>query len=62
MVQIVLTAISPIYINIDATTNGVSSPVAGLRHVSPPQTKTTPSESTLTPGKNICADCERLIV
>ncbi|GLG97101.1 PDZ and LIM domain protein Zasp [Gryllus bimaculatus] len=45
-----------------------SPPVSGLRHVSAPETKSTPTTphedpfKILPPGQNICADCERLIV
>jgi hypothetical protein len=49
--------------------DSVTTPSAfGLRHISAPETKptpTTPQEDpfkTLPPGQNICADCERLIV
>ncbi|XP_068081201.1 PDZ and LIM domain protein Zasp isoform X2 [Anabrus simplex] len=46
----------------------VSPPVSGLRHVSAPETRPTPTTphedpfKILPPGQNICADCERLIV
>ncbi|XP_066260038.1 PDZ and LIM domain protein Zasp isoform X1 [Euwallacea similis] len=36
--------------------------IAGLRHVSAPQTKPAPANPQLPPGQNICAECERLIV
>ncbi|XP_015178742.1 PREDICTED: uncharacterized protein LOC107067603 [Polistes dominula] len=50
-------------------TSGVITPsspaLAGLRPVSAPETKTQPPstpQSSLPPGQNICAECERLIV
>lgn len=49
----------------DAASSGVvTAPlgVAGLRHVSAPEAKPTPSTPQLPPGQNICAECERLIV
>ncbi|PNF20664.1 hypothetical protein B7P43_G03022, partial [Cryptotermes secundus] len=49
--------------------DSVTTPSAsGLRHVSAPETKPTPTTphedplKVLPPGQNICADCERLIV
>lgn len=50
------------------TPSGVATPsspaLAGLRPVSAPETKPRPTtpQSSLPPGQNICADCERLIV
>lgn len=48
----------------DVVQNGTTSPpVSGLRHVSAPQPKSpSSSQTSLAPGQNICADCERLIV
>lgn len=47
-----------------ASSGVVSAPlgIAGLRHVTAPEAKQTPSTPQLPPGQNICADCERLIV
>lgn len=38
------------------------APVPGLRSVSAPRPKSPSADNSLAPGKNICADCERLIV